>query len=42
MKAWVKEVTSEVVQAAQMDQRAWFNKRIIEVKDIFNVKDIIG
>ena len=42
MKAWVKEVTSEVVQVASNDQRAWFSKRITEVKNIFNVPGLIG
>lgn len=42
MKSWVKGVTTEVVQVANNEQRAWFNKRIAEIKDIFNVAGLVG
>lgn len=42
MKAWVKDLTNNAVNTAQNDQKVWFNQKIIEVRELFNVAGLMG
>ena len=36
------KVVNEQVQLAQRQQRGWFNKQLVEIKELFSVPGIIG
>ena len=41
-KSWVKELISNAVNTAQNDQKIWFNQKLGEVKNKFNVAGVVG
>ena len=42
MKDWVTKMVSEQVEIGARNPRVWFNKQIVQIKELFHVPNIIG
>ena len=42
MKAWVKDMTNNLIKTATTEQAVWYNGQLGEVKRMFNVPGFIG